>query len=232
VGLLSAADAEKVGKLFQDMPRSVTLRLYTQRLNCEGCLDTERILDELAGLSDKVKLEKLNALTDTDRREADAVEFVPAFIVSGANDRVRFYGTPSGYEFSTLLTLITDAGAGIAAAGPDVDALVSALNRDLRIRVFVTPTCPHCPRAAVAAARLAAASPGIRAEIVEAEEFPELSMRYSVHGVPRTVVEDRLFFEGAVPETVFAKALTAALPFLSEEPVGSRDLLSFLEADA
>ncbi len=231
MGLLSAPDAEHVGRLFRDMPRNVTLRFYTQRLNCEGCLDTERILDELAGLSEKVKIEKLNALTDTGRREADAVELVPAFIVDGTNDRVRFYGTPSGYEFSTLLTLITDAGSGAAAGGPDVDGLVAALDRDLRIRVFVTPTCPHCPRAAVAAARLAAASPRIRTEIVEAGEFPELSMRYSVQGVPRTVVEDRLFFEGAVPETVLAKALTAALPFLGE-PGGSRDLLSFLKPDA
>ena len=231
MGLLSASDAEHVGRLLREMPREVTLRFYTQRLDCEGCLDTGRILDELAGLSEKVKLDKLNALTDTGFREADAVEFVPTIIVNGSNDRVRFCGTPSGYEFSTLLTLITDAGSGTTAGGPDVEGLVAALDRDLRIRVFVTPTCPHCPRAAVAAARLAAASPRIRAEIVEAGEFPELSMRYSVQGVPRTVIEDRLFFEGAVPETVLAKALSAALPFL-DEPGGSRDLLSFLQPDA
>lgn len=41
----------------------------------------------------------------------------------------------------------------------------------------------------------------IQAEMVEATEFPELSMRHSVHGVPQTTINDgKAHVIGAVPE--------------------------------
>ena len=230
MGLLSASEAKQVGDLLAGMAKDVHVRLYTQRLNCSGCLDTERILAELAELSPRISLEKLNALTDTSQRESDSVEGVPAIIVSdGTHNRVRLYGTPSGYEFSTLLSIITDAGSDKPVIEPATSEFLAVLGEDLRIRVFVTPTCPHCPRAAVTAARLAAASPRVTADIVEANEFPELSRMYGVQGVPRTVVNDRLYLEGAVPEATFVKALSSALPSLGALD-GPRDLLSFLDA--
>jgi predicted DsbA family dithiol-disulfide isomerase len=40
----------------------------------------------------------------------------------------------------------------------------------------------------------------IRADMVEATEFPSLVRRFSVRGVPRTVVNERVFIDGALPE--------------------------------
>lgn len=42
-------------------------------------------------------------------------------------------------------------------------------------------------------------SPFITADMVEASEFPHLTMRYNVRGVPRTVVNEETFIEGAAP---------------------------------
>jgi Thioredoxin domain len=50
---------------------------------------------------------------------------------------------------------------------------------------------------------LAVASDWIRGDCVEATEFPDLSQRYSVMAVPKTVVNERVSFEGALPETQF-----------------------------
>lgn len=231
MGLLSAADAEQVRKLFDGIARDVGIRLYTQRLNCDGCLDTERIVTELASLSGRIRLEKLNFLTDTAQKESDDIAAVPAILVSdGSHNRARFYGTPSGYEFTTLLTAIVDAGSGKPEIEQATSYFLSSLDRDLLLKVFVTPTCPHCPRAAVTALRLAGASPRVRAEIIEANEFPEMSIRYSVQGVPRTVINDRLHLEGSLPEAVFVEALAAALPSI-DSVEGSRDLMTFLEPD-
>ena len=47
--------------------------------------------------------------------------------------------------------------------------------------------------------------------MVEANEYPELSRRYSVQGVPRTVINGRLYAEGALPEGQFVSALAAGL---------------------
>jgi hypothetical protein len=53
----------------------------------------------------------------------------------------------------------------------------------------------------VLAHQMAMESPMIQAEMVEATEFPELSMRHNVSGVPQTTInEGRAHVVGAVPE--------------------------------
>ena len=58
---------------------------------------------------------------------------------------------------------------------------------------------------------LAIASPLIRGDCVEANEFPDLAQRYMVMAVPKTVVNDRVSFEGALPETDFVDAVLRAV---------------------
>jgi hypothetical protein len=58
---------------------------------------------------------------------------------------------------------------------------------------------------------LAVASDWIRGDCVEATEFPELSQRYMVMAVPKTVVNDRVSFEGALPEAAFVDAVLGAV---------------------
>lgn len=50
---------------------------------------------------------------------------------------------------------------------------------------------------------LALESDLIRADMVEATEFPHLVQRYGVQGVPRTVVNEAVFIDGALPEEVY-----------------------------
>lgn len=57
---------------------------------------------------------------------------------------------------------------------------------------------------------LAVASEWIRADCVEATEFPDLAQRYMVMAVPKTVVNDRVAFEGALPEAQFVDAVLGA----------------------
>jgi len=52
----------------------------------------------------------------------------------------------------------------------------------------------------VLAHKLAMASDLVTADMVEASEFPELANRYQVYGVPRTVINEVIHIEGAVPE--------------------------------
>jgi hypothetical protein len=51
----------------------------------------------------------------------------------------------------------------------------------------------------------------VRADVIEAMEFPELASRYNVYGVPKIVVNETRGFEGARPETaLLAEVLKAA----------------------
>ena len=57
------------------------------------------------------------------------------------------------------------------------------------------------------AQHMAIASPKVRAECIEATEFPELSQQYRVMAVPKIVINDRIEFEGAIPERDFVGAV-------------------------
>jgi len=210
--MLSEKDQKQIEEIFGTLKRKVVLRVYVQKLECDTCSDTEQILGELAELSDLLKVEMYNPQVDTEQAETDGVEMVPAIVVSdGTHSRARFYGTPSGYEFSSLLTAIVDMGMEKPPVEESTAEFLEGLDEDLDIKVFVTPSCPYCPRSAVLGLRLAMASPRVTAQVVEANEFPDLSRQYSVQGVPRTVINGRLYAEGALPEVQFVSALAAGL---------------------
>jgi predicted DsbA family dithiol-disulfide isomerase len=59
--------------------------------------------------------------------------------------------------------------------------------------------------------RLAVESPHIRAACVEATEFMELSRRYRVTGVPKTIVNDKVEILGAVPEDAFVRGVLESM---------------------
>ena len=61
------------------------------------------------------------------------------------------------------------------------------------------------------AQHMAVASPRVKAECIEATEFPELAQRYRVMAVPKIVINDRVQFEGAVAERDFLSAVLEAV---------------------
>ncbi len=74
----------------------------------------------------------------------------------------------------------------------------------------------------VLAHKLAFQSDRVTADMVEASEFPHLATKYQVYGVPRTVINEVIQIEGAVPENVLVPELMkvedpAAMAALSEQ---------------
>ena len=68
------------------------------------------------------------------------------------------------------------------------------------------------------AQHMAVASTRVTAECIEATQFPELSERYRVMAVPKIVINDRVEFEGALPEAQFLSAVLQAVEDAGDEP--------------
>ncbi len=194
----------------------VTLVLFTDpdadEVTAENTEDMRRLLAEVAVLSHgKVRLETYEVGRDKDTARSFGIDKTPALIVLGGDTRrdygIRFYGFVSGYEFGTLMEDIRMVSNGSPSVTEETRVALSRLDNPVHIRVFVTPTCPYCPGAVLLAHRLAFASDRVKAEMVDASEFPELAHRYGVHAVPRTVINDRIHVEGAVPEAVLLSQL-------------------------
>lgn len=61
------------------------------------------------------------------------------------------------------------------------------------------------------AQHMAVASDRVRTTAIEATEFPDLSRAYQVMAVPKIVINDRVQFEGALPEAQFLAAVLEAV---------------------
>ena len=101
----------------------------------------EQLVREVADLNDKISVEVLNLAIDRDRAEAYGVDQVPAIVVEGARDYgIRFYGVPSGYEFSNLIDAIIVASTGEPGLAEETLVSLAALAGPVDIKVFSTPT--------------------------------------------------------------------------------------------
>ena len=108
----------------------------------------------------------------------------------------------------SLVEAVILAGTGDSGLSDESRKLIAEhVTEPLDIQVFVTPTCPHCPRAVTLAHRMAVEHPLIRATCVEATEFMELSRQYRVTGVPKTIVNGSIEILGAVPEETFVRTV-------------------------
>ena len=57
---------------------------------------------------------------------------------------------------------------------------------------------------------IAMEAPSIRADVIEAMEFPQLAQKYGVSGVPTTVISDVVHFVGSLPEKQFLMQIQEA----------------------
>jgi glutaredoxin-like protein len=214
MALLSEQDRQTVRGHLAVIEDPVRLLLFTQTF---GAPDTVRVakqvLDEIVSLCDHLSLEEVNFVLEQDRARQYGVEQIPTIVVlKGDQDtRIRFLGAPAGYEFMSLIEAVILAGTNDSGLTPDSRAMVAEhVTEPLDIKVFVTPTCPHCPRAVTLAHRLAVESPLITASCVEATEFMDLSRRFRVTGVPKTIVNDSIEILGALPEDQFVRTVVGA----------------------
>jgi glutaredoxin-like protein len=214
--LLDDKTRNDVTAMLDEMGGSTRILMFTQEFECQYCRETRDLVEEIAALSDDVSVEVYDFVDDAEKAEAYGVDKIPALVLldaDGTDYGVRYYGIPSGYEFSSLLHDIQAVAAGPDALDLSDETLdfLDELEGNMHLQVFVTPTCPYCPRAVVMAHALAIASDRVTADMVEATEFPQLSMKYNVMGVPRTVINEAEFVEGAVPEVALIDAMKAAL---------------------
>ncbi len=211
--LLSKKDSDFLREhLAHALTGPVKLLYFTQTVACQFCKETEQVLRELAELSSKITLEVYNFVNDQAVVEQYGIERIPATVVLGAKDYgIRFYGIPSGYEFTSLVEDVIDVSQGKTALSAETLQQIEAIQTPVHIQVYVTPTCPYCPAAVRLAHSLAIASDLVRADMVESVEFPELTGKYHVHGVPQTVINEDVRLEGAASEKLFiAKVLQGA----------------------
>ena len=141
MGLIGDDDGVQIRERLQELVNPVKLIHFTQELNLEYGRESRQLLEELNALSDKLSLEVWNFLLEKEKVAEYKVDKVPATVVRNDKDYgIRFYGIPSGYEFSTLLDAIVTVSQGESGLKPESKEKLTAITQPLHLEVFVTPT--------------------------------------------------------------------------------------------
>ncbi len=184
----------------------VHLIMFTQEVECRFCSDTRTLAQEMGTLSDKISVDVFDFVKDVDKAQQYGIDKIPALAVIGKIDYgVRIFGIPYGYELSTLVEAIENVSRGTTDLNDKTKEIIKDIKTPVHIQVFVTLTCPHCPVAAAIAHKLAVESPMIRADVIDAQEFPVLAQKYGVIGVPTIIINEKVEFTGAFNEDMFAE---------------------------
>jgi alkyl hydroperoxide reductase subunit AhpF len=143
MAFLNERDQAAVRTEFEKLGGAVKLVVFSQELIAgDLCRQNEQLMREVAELTDgKATVEVLNPAIDRERAEVYGVDQVPATVVEGARDYgIRFYGIPSGYEFSNLIDAMIVASTGTPELSEATRDSLAALAADVQIKVFSTPT--------------------------------------------------------------------------------------------
>ena len=210
MSFLNADIQKQVREMFGDLDAPVNLVVFSQgeeAVECEMCRETRELLEEVASLSAKLSVEVHDFVAEAETAAAYGIDKIPAIAIvrGGAEPKdygIRLYGIPSGYEFGTLIEDINMVSKGDPGLSAKTLAVLEQLPGPIEIQVFVTPTV-------LLGHKLAMASNKVKAAMVEATEFPHLANKYQVYGVPRTVVNDVIHIEGAVPESMLMDKMAA-----------------------
>ena len=147
MALIGPADQARLKEDFSQLTNAVRLLFFTQTLDCETCVQTRQILDELPPLSDKISVEEVNFILESDRAKQFGIDRVPAIAIVGTNEsgaerdsHIRFLGTPSGYEFISVIRAILLVGGGPSQLSAESREAIAAVTTPKTLHVFTTPT--------------------------------------------------------------------------------------------
>lgn len=143
---LSTKDATAVRERFdKELAKDVTISLFVHedgaKDDCPYCDDTKQLLEEVAALSDRLKLVVYKYPTDKEAVAKYGIDKVPAIVMEQSEDvGIRFFGIPAGYEFATILEDLISLSQGETKLSKDIRDQLQKISQDVVIKVFVTPT--------------------------------------------------------------------------------------------
>jgi alkyl hydroperoxide reductase subunit AhpF len=142
VPLLTDEVTADLRKAFENLTNPVRLVVFSQALADPISEEVKRLVEELAALDSRLVAEPRNFVLDKERAEELGIERIPAIAVLGETTDygIRHYGLPTGYEFGSLVESIVDVSRGASLLGEATKAALAELERDVRVRVFSTPT--------------------------------------------------------------------------------------------
>jgi len=153
--LIDESSREALTKRFQrELQSEVNLSVFIGPDNKEYCDFTVQLCEELNELDSRIKP---TVYQNGDGKATDlGITRTPTVLVGWDQGyKVEYTGAPAGQEaggFIEAISLVSRRDSGLQE---DSRVKLRNIDRDVSIQVYVTPTCPYCPRAVLLAHQIA-----------------------------------------------------------------------------
>ncbi len=144
--LLNEQIRKQITGVFQGLQNDVQVVLFTSEKNCDYCKETRQLLEEVIALSDKLGL----TVYDLEKNKVEAEQYkvsrAPGFSIMAkvgedlVDYGIRFYGIPSGHEFTSLINDLMLVASRQPGLDPETVEFLNGLAEPVNLQVFVTPT--------------------------------------------------------------------------------------------
>ena len=145
--LLNEDVSNQVKDVLSEMMQSpVRVLFFSGKENCEYCDQTRQLLEEIDSLNAGLNLENFDIVLDAEAATKHNVSEVPAIVIAGLENEqlidygIRFLGIPAGHEFTSLINSIIMVSRREAGLNPSTKEFLAKLDKEILLRVFVTPT--------------------------------------------------------------------------------------------
>lgn len=124
----------------------VMILFFGSLSRCEYCSPTQQLLEEVSSLSDKLSLNLHDIEADPEIARQYQVDKTPGIVIASLEGEkitdygVRFFGMPSGHEFTSLINSIIMVSQRSGGLDPESMKFLSSLDQNVLLQVFVTPT--------------------------------------------------------------------------------------------
>ncbi|MGD0566656.1 MAG: hypothetical protein ABSA34_04905, partial [Candidatus Goldiibacteriota bacterium] len=119
-----------------------------------------RLTQELHDIDPRIILEELTL--DSEIAKKEGIKTAPTALIGyDLGYRIFYNGAPLGHEASSFIETILLVSMGLSGLSADSVRLLSYIKNPFSMEVFVTPSCPYCPKAVILANQIAVQLKGL-----------------------------------------------------------------------
>ena len=200
---------KQLKEVLANMINPITILMFSDG-DCLTCKETKQLLLEVADLNSKISLEIKEVKDASLEVKQYEIDLVPSFVILDMKKKyqgVKFNGIPAGHEINSLVSAILEMSGLQIGVDKSLIKRIKKINKPVNIKVFITLACPHCPGAVQTAHRLAMLNDNIKSEMIEAQTFSDMSVKYKVSGVPKIIINDDIELVGNHPIEIFLEKI-------------------------
>jgi thioredoxin 1 len=186
-----------VEKFDAELKNDVYIKLFSTDLisennNSEYIDFTKEFLKELSEINSKIHVDSNGMYEEEAKKRGITVS--PTVIIGDGNGwyPVQYFGAPAGYEAGSFIEAISMISSEDSALDVSSREKLKSIDGDMLIETYVTPACPHCPKAVVLSNQIAIESGGkIISRCIEAQEMMDRARMFNVSSVPQQVINEK-----------------------------------------